>query len=185
MVVCSGAVSGMDYGLNVTGNPMPSLSVVSGPAGMAVSATGIVTWTPVVGTPGTYTATVRATNSVSSVDTSVVYTIYAAGTDLLAPDYPGLITVSNITRTSMTVNWVGATDNVGVTGYSISAYSRRCVRRVCVNTGGASATTAGSARSVTLTGLLPGLLYTVAVNAVDAAGNQGGRGTLSPVFTLP
>lgn|GEM_PF-6882391 len=183
MIVCGNASTG--YSVNMTGNPKPVLSMVSGPLGMAVQgsdvyANGVVTWAPVVGVPGTYSATVRATNSEGSADLTFNYTIYAAGTDLIAPSYPGVITVSNITQTSMTVSWAGATDNVGVTKYVAAAYSS-C--RGCI-TSAASAATDGSTRSVTLTGLLPGRQFVVSVSAVDAAGNAGPAGTLTDVRTL-
>ena len=176
-IYCGSAAIG--YSVSMTGNPQPVLSMVSGPVGM-VAQGSLVTWAPVVGVPGTYSATVRATNSEGSADLSFNYTIYAAGTDLTAPGFPGVITVSNITQTSMTVSWVGATDNVGVTKYAAAAYSS-C--RSCI-TSSAFATTDGSARSVTLTGLLPNRQFTVSVSASDAAGNVGPSGTLGGVRTL-
>lgn len=178
MIVCGSASLG--YPVSTTGNPKPVLSMVSGPAGM-VAQGSLITWTPAVGVPGTYSATVRATNSEGSADLSFSYTIYAAGTDLIAPGYPGVITVSNITQTSMTVSWAGATDNVGVAKYVASTYSS-C--RGC-KTSSANAATDGSARSVTLTGLLPGRQFVVSVRALDAAGNVGPAGTLTGVRTLP
>lgn len=181
MVVCPGSSSGVNYYVQITGNPKPVLSIISGPAGMlADSSTGAITWRPVVGAPGTYTATVRATNGGGSADLTFGYTIYAAGTDLFAPSYPGLIAVSNITQTSLTVSWTGATDNVGVTKYVGGAYSS-C--KGC-KTSSASATTDGSARSVTLVGLLPDRQFTISVTASDAAGNVGPAGTLTGVRTL-
>ncbi len=182
-VLCASPYTG--YGVRMTGNPKPVLTMVSGPAGMVVNAdatsmTGQVTWSPVVGVIGTYSATVRATNSEGTADFTFAYTIYPAGTDQIAPSYPGPITITNITRTSMTVNWTAATDNVGVTKYTAGAYSscRRCI------TSNAVATTDGNGRSVTLTGLLPGRQFEVSVLASDAAGNNGPSGTLSGVFTL-
>jgi chitodextrinase len=181
MVVCPGSATGINYYVQTTGNPKPVLSIVAGPAGMlADSGTGAILWQPVVGAPGAYTATVRATNDGGSADLIFGYTIYAAGTDLFSPSYPGTITVSNITQTSLTVSWTGATDNVGVTKYSVSAYSS-C--RGC-KTSSANATTDGAARSVTLIGLLPDRQFTISVNASDAAGNVGPSGTLTGVRTL-
>jgi len=158
---------------------------VSGPAGMVVSATGAVTWAPAVGTPGTYTATVRATNSEGSADLSFAYTIYPADTDLHAPSYPGAITISNVTQTSMTANWTGATDNVGVAGYEISAQSTYCKAiRKCSTTGYKFPNTLGSARSFTLTGLLANRNYTVNIRAFDAVGNYGLTGSSALTATL-
>jgi|GEM_PF-6611063 len=56
------------YAIGTFGNPVPTLSLVSGPAGMQVS-TGRVTWVPPPSAAGTtVSATVRATNSQGSAD---------------------------------------------------------------------------------------------------------------------
>jgi chitodextrinase len=81
--------------------------------------------------------------------------------DTTAPSTPTGLGATSATQTSMTLSWGASTDNVGVTGYG--------VYRNSVLAG--SPTTTG----YTLTGLTCGTNYTLAVDAVDAAGNRSGK----------
>jgi hypothetical protein len=72
---------------------------------------------------------------------------------------PGL-SVSDITSSSARVSWGAATDNYGLAGYDVS-----------VDGGTPRRTTAGT-RSYTIRGLAPFSEHTVAVVAVDLAGNR-------------
>ena len=70
------------------------------------------------------------------------------------------------TQTSISLSWAASSDNVGVTGYGV--YS--------------NGTLAGSptATSYTVSGLTCGTSYSVAVDAVDAAGNRSAKATRLP-----
>jgi cellulose 1,4-beta-cellobiosidase len=79
-------------------------------------------------------------------------------TDTQAPSAPGTPTASAVTATSATISWPAATDDVGVTGYTVQ------------NAVGATLATS-STTSTMLTGLTADTSYTVRVVARDAAGN--------------
>ncbi len=81
----------------------------------------------------------------------------AAPLDQTAPSRPA-VSVSAAAATSITITWTAASDNVGVTGYGVYL-------------GGATVATTTS-RSRMLSGLSCGRAYTIAVDAVDAAGNR-------------
>jgi chitodextrinase len=92
--------------------------------------------------------------------------------DVEEPGAPPGLAVSARTGTSVTVGWLVPSDNVGVVGYEVSV-------------GGGSVTKVTETR-VSLTGLTCGTTYSVAVAAVDAAGNSSPRATLSaPTAACP
>lgn len=78
--------------------------------------------------------------------------------DSEAPTVPSGLSTSNITETSITLNWSASTDNVGVTGYDLR-----------LNGSGSAGTTTNT--SFTFTGLTANTSYTLEVRAKDAAGN--------------
>ncbi|WP_148571405.1 fibronectin type III domain-containing protein [Nocardioides caldifontis] len=86
--------------------------------------------------------------------------------DTIAPTTPPLLTVSR-SRTSATLTWTRASDNVGVTGYLVFRGSTQ-VRRVSAST---VRTSVGSLRA--------GTRYTFRVVAVDAAGNRSPAATVT------
>jgi chitodextrinase len=81
------------------------------------------------------------------------------------PTTPGNLTVTAATRTSLTIGWSPATDNVGVTGY-----------RIYVNDTTAADT---QTTSYTFGDLVCGRSYAIAVDATDAVGNRSARATLT------
>ena len=85
--------------------------------------------------------------------------------DTTAPSVPGGLTVGTRTTTSVALSWAASSDNVGVTGYGV--YSNGTL------VGSPSST------SYTLSGLTCGTSYTVAVDAVDAAGNRSAKATVT------
>ncbi len=92
--------------------------------------------------------------------------------DTTAPSAPGGLVKTGSTLTSVSVGWTASTDDVGVAGYT-----------VFVN-GAPAATT--PATSYTLGGLLCGVLYVVAVDAYDAAGNHSPSSSISvPAAACP
>ncbi|MEW7280660.1 GEVED domain-containing protein [Aquimarina sp. 2201CG1-2-11] len=93
------------------------------------------------------------------------FQIEAGTTDTEAPTAPTNLIASNITPSGATLNWTASTDNVAVTGYTIS---------IDGTVVGASQTTTFS-----VTGLSPATSYNVSVSAQDAAGNVSGAATVS------
>lgn len=77
--------------------------------------------------------------------------------DTQAPTAPTNVTAASKTSTSVNLSWTASTDNVGVTGYTVSYGSQT------VNATGTSAA---------ITGLTPDTTYVFTVKAKDAKGNQ-------------
>ena len=82
----------------------------------------------------------------------------ASPADTQSPSAPGALAATSASQTSIGVTWGPATDNVGVTGYTVYR-------------DGAAAGTS-TATSYTVSGLSCGVTYRVAVDAFDAAGNR-------------
>jgi chitodextrinase len=87
----------------------------------------------------------------------------AACPDTTAPTTPTGLTRTAASATSMSLSWSPSSDTVGVTGYGV------------YRNGTLAGTTSGT--TYTVTGLTCGQSYTVAVDAVDAAGNRSGKAT--------
>jgi chitodextrinase len=81
------------------------------------------------------------------------------GGDVIAPSAPGSLTAVAASATRVNLGWVASTDNVGVTGYSIT------------RNGVALTTVGGAATSFADTTASPNTSYTYSVRANDAAGN--------------
>lgn len=101
----------------------------------------------------------------------------AMAADVTAPSAPGNLLFSSITRTSATVSWGAATDDVGVYEYRISM------------DGGATFINIGTSLTYQLNGLTESTSYPVHVVARDAAGNTslpsvGTVRTLDPEVTV-
>lgn len=90
--------------------------------------------------------------------------------DVVAPAFPGAITVTATGTGSYTASWPAATDAVGVTGYEYSL-------------NGAGFTSNGTALSKAFSGRPTGSSDTLAVRAFDAAGNRSTA--LSTTATIP
>jgi chitodextrinase len=120
---------------------------------------------------GSHTFQVRAlTDSGTLLATNTVTATIGNGTstpvpDTLAPSLPGNPRVTSATATSVTIAWTASTDNVGVTRYD--------VYRAGTKVGSATTTT------YALNGLTCGTVYSVAIRAIDAAGNASSPATLS------
>ena len=89
----------------------------------------------------------------------------AGSADTTAPSAPTGLTVSSTTQTSVDVSWSASSDNVGVTGYG--RYRN------------GSLLSTGAGTTFSFTGLTCGTTYTLAVDAVDAAGNRSGKAQVS------
>ncbi|SNT35104.1 Por secretion system C-terminal sorting domain-containing protein [Ekhidna lutea] len=100
---------------------------------------------------------------------ATVFCIEEAGGDTEAPTAPTNLAASNVTETTLTLNWTASTDNVGVTGYDVYQGS--------TNIGTVTNTTAN------VTGLTSGTSYTFTVTAKDAAGNESAASNAVNVTT--
>lgn len=91
--------------------------------------------------------------------------VTARTVDIEPPSSPANPTIADRTGTSLTVSWRPASDNVGVTGYTVYVDGRRA--------------TSVNGTTATVGGLSPATSYTVSVAAVDAAGNLSGQASSS------
>ena len=87
--------------------------------------------------------------------------------DTQPPTAPSGLAVGGQTQSALTLTWSAATDNVGVTGYGV------------YRNGASVGSTNAATRSYSFTGLACGTTYSLAVDAVDAAGNRSGRSTVN------
>ena len=88
-----------------------------------------------------------------------------ASTDTQPPSAPTGLSVSSADQTSLALVWNASSDNVGVAGYGV--YKDGPLVASPTDTG------------YTLTGLLCGTSYTIAVDAYDAAGNRSAQTTIT------
>ncbi|AXG71686.1 extracellular ribonuclease [Kordia sp. SMS9] len=117
----------------------------------------------------TYTFTVRAKDAAGNTSAA------SAGTnvttvDTTAPTVPTNIVASNITQTTVDLNWAASADNVGVSVYEI------------YNSG--ALVTSTTSTSIQVTGLTPNTAYSFAISATDAAGNTSANSSSVNVSTL-
>ena len=87
--------------------------------------------------------------------------VAGGGGDTQPPSAPGGLQVSGHTATSVSLGWSAATDNVGVTGYSVHQ----------VAGGGSTVVGSPTGTTFTVSGLAPSTGYSFFVTARDAAGN--------------
>ena len=90
--------------------------------------------------------------------------------DTQSPTVPTSLTTSNISFTTLTLNWNASTDNKGVTGYEIFRNGSPI---------GNSSTT-----SYNVTGLVAGTAYNFTVRAKDAAGNNSAQSSSVNATTI-
>ena len=98
------------------------------------------------------------------------FTITSGGGDTQAPTAPTGLTASNITQTTVDLNWNASTDNVGVTGYDV--YQGNTVITTVTTT------------SYQVTGLSASTAYSFSVKAKDAASNESNASNVVNVTTL-
>jgi len=110
----------------------------------------------------TWSVQVDATASGTSV--TVIDFAIAPESDTAAPSVPTGLTASNITDTSVDLDWSASTDNVEVVGYNIY-------------TNGANPASSLMGSSATVAGLLAGTNYTFTVSAYDEADNESAQST--------
>jgi len=88
-------------------------------------------------------------------------------TDTQAPTAPSNLTATNITTTSLTLNWTLSTDNIGVTGYNVYQNNIKINSSLITSS------------SYAVTGLTSGGTYTYYVVANDAAGNSANSSSIN------
>ncbi|MFD0670846.1 GH32 C-terminal domain-containing protein [Cohnella sp. GCM10027633] len=127
--------------------------------GSANEAYSRVTWNAAtyVGTTGYIKIVDNSSGGFGHINVDDVNVPTGGTPDTSAPTAPASLQSPTKTSTSVTLNWIAATDNVSVTGYSIFRNGSQV---------GSSSTT-----SFTDTGLSASTTYTYTVKATDAVGN--------------
>jgi glucose/arabinose dehydrogenase/chitodextrinase len=98
--------------------------------------------------------------------------LIAVAPDNQAPSAPGNLTASNITQSTIMLNWAASTDNFAVTGYDVYRDG------VKINASNVTGT------SYTATGLTPFTAYAFYVKAKDGAGNVSANSNTVNAITL-
>ncbi len=108
-----------------------------------------------------YTFTVKARDAAGNISAgaNVTTTTNPPATDTTPPTVPTNVAVTSKTSASVSLSWTASTDNVGVTGYSVTY---------------GSTTVNVTATNATISGLAANTSYTFTVKARDAAGNFSG-----------
>ena len=125
-------------------------------ATLSSAVSGYADKTAVVGTGYTYRVNAR---DLAGNTAGATVSVAGGGGDTSAPTAPATLTATALSKTSISLSWPAASDNVGVTSYTLS---RNGIPIAAV---GASTT------SYADSGLTPGTSYTYFVVASDAAGN--------------
>ncbi|WP_103072508.1 reprolysin-like metallopeptidase [Aquimarina sediminis] len=99
------------------------------------------------------------------------FSITGGNGDTQAPTAPSGLTASNITQSTINLNWNASTDNVGVTGYDVYQ--------------GSTVITTVTTTSYQVTGLTANTTYSFSIKAKDAAGNQSSASNIMNATTLP
>lgn len=167
------------------GNPLPALSLESGPDGMTFQATAVAgeyqaSWTPDVGQetapyPAPLPAqnvTIRATSSEGTATCALDVPVWPLGTDVTPPGPVPNVRVSGVWAHGAHLDWDAASDDYGVAGYHI--YQQKYCSRGQPPPCGIPlvGTTAPDVLSFDVTTLLAGYGYTLYVRAFDAFGNE-------------
>ncbi len=163
-----------------TGNPLPTLSVTSAPAGAVWHAgsasSGYFTWTAAAGQEGAQSFVLGATSVAGSASFTRTVEVYPAGTDLIPPTAVPSLVVDQVSFDSCRATWTPATDNYGVNGYRVVAAHREPRRRFhhgAYNDHVVSFNVAANTTQLVIPGLRASTSYIVSVTATDAAGLWG------------
>jgi chitodextrinase len=121
---------------------------------------------------GQYTYRVDARDLAGNVGPASV-AVGGPGPDTSAPSAPASLTSTAQSPTSVALSWTASSDNVAVTGYTIT------------RNGVAVATTAGTVTSYSDTTVAPSTTYAYTVKASDAAGNVSNASPTASATTPP
>ena len=166
------------YLVLATGNPAPSIHLISGPAGLILHK-GVLIWSVPAGQRiGTYHVTVVAKNALGKKRATFSISVT---TDLTPPTAPFLSVGTAPATNAIPLTWTASTDNVGVVGYRVYVYTPAVYRGHSGRDGGITLVSPAkytlladhlTSTSYTVTGLAPGTSQQYVVTAYDAAGNQ-------------
>ncbi|MGB7160741.1 MAG: fibronectin type III domain-containing protein, partial [Tepidisphaeraceae bacterium] len=126
----------------------------------------------------TYVYTVRAfdaagnVSSSSNTDSGTTHAGTGIPADTSAPSKPGTLRATGASATTVGMNWIASSDNVGVAGYDI------------YRDGAKVATVSGTTTTYTDTGLTPSTAYVYTMRAFDAAGNVSSSSNADTGTTL-
>ncbi|SMC29419.1 YD repeat-containing protein, partial [Clostridium acidisoli DSM 12555] len=133
--------------------------------------TGATTFDVTGLTPNTsYSFTVTAKDASGNESAPSTATEVTTIADTASPTAPTNVTLGSIASTSLTLNWIASTDNVGVAEYDIYNGTKKI------------GTTTG-ATTFDVTGLTPNTSYSFTVTAKDASGNESAASTAVAVST--
>lgn len=119
-----------------------------------------------------YDLRVRAKDAAGNVSTpALALSVTTLAPDTTLPTMNGAITVGTKTPNSISISYIAASDNVGVTGYEVSS------------NGGSTWSDNGTALSYTFLGLSPITSYSLRVRAYDGAGNRAATPLAATVTT--
>lgn len=167
-VTSGSADQAYSYQVVATGNPQPTFSLVTAPAGMTIDAArGTISWQPTADQVGANAVVVRATNDAGSVDQSFSVNVVL---ELTPPMAPTDLTVTGTTTSSISLAWTAATNNVAVASYRVFEKYKYGWRNS--RTGYRLVAGDLTETSATITGLAVGTTKTYVVAAVDTSGNQ-------------
>ncbi len=121
----------------------------------------------------TYAFYVKAFDAAGNSTNSSSINATTLAPDTEPPTAPANVTANNILLTSLTLNWVASTDNVGVTGYD--------VYRDNVKINGTLVTST----NFNVTGLNSATTYAFYVKAFDAAGNSTNSSSINATTLAP
>ncbi len=134
-------------------------TLLSTAAGTTFTYTGLACGT-------SYTIAVDAADAAGNRSTATQITASTAACgDTSPPSVPSGLVVSAVSGSSVSVSWVGSSDNVGVVGYG------RYLNGTMVSS--------GAGTSFTFSGLVCGSTYSFAVDAFDGAGNRSAWASVS------
>jgi N-acetylneuraminic acid mutarotase len=149
------------YQVLSTGNPQPTYTLTTAPAGMTIdSNTGLISWTPTQSQVGYQTVTVQASNYAGHV--SQTYSVAVIGLP------PSGLTATGASASSIALSWNASTDPGGVSGYNVyekfTYYHRHAPPTYTYTLLASGLTTT----SYTVTGLATGSTHTYVVTDVGA-----------------
>ena len=136
---------------------------------VAPAVTSFTDKTATAGTGYTYQVTAR---DLAGNTASASVPVNGGATDTTPPTAPGSLIATATGPATIALSWQAATDNVGVTGYTID------------RDGAAVATVSGTSTSYTDTGLVPGTAYSYTVTASDGSGNVSPPSNQATATTL-
>jgi hypothetical protein len=154
--------------------------LVTAPGALSANLSGLAPET-------TYVVVVRAVDAAGNDDANTNDVSFLTTPDVTAPSFAGLASVTALSPLSLRLDWAAATDDV--TGPGALRYLVFAAEGGAVDYGSPVLTTAPGATSVVLSSLAPATTYTLAVRALDAAGNVDTntvtRAASTPADTTP